>query len=140
MVKERPKPKRTFMVYNALYKALGKSGVSKPGAVATLLLECFTKRHGILTAADAENAGVVTPGNFKIWRADMIDKRWLAYDHEFAKRSKRGSQHQAGERLIPHINKQNMKTKQIATEDQVREIFKALMAEERNSTQLALVK
>lgn len=117
-----PKRTRKFAIYNTLQAALRRAGFEKTGALATVFLETFIERDGLLTANDVMAAGLCAKDGFKAWREPLIKAGWLAYDHEFAKLMKKGSLHQPGKKLLSYINKERPRHDAVATEKQLRSV------------------
>ena len=116
------KSTRKFATYNALEVTLRRAGFEKTGGLTTLLLETFIENGGILTADAVKKADLCGEESFKAWREPLIKAGWLHYDHILAKSMQKGSLHQPGKLLIPYINKEISKTRQIATRDDVDEM------------------
>lgn len=105
------KKERKFVSYNALYKSLGAAGVSKSGATATLLLELFLEDGGRLQASKVVSRGICEEGHFSEWRDGMVKAGWLVWSHTQADRGL----YFAGKRLASYLNREKLKTQEIAT-------------------------
>lgn len=131
------KTTRKYGVYNALEIALRKSGVIAPGKVASLLLDSFLQNEGVITKYNVEKAGLCETEGFKTWREPLIKAGWLQYDFAYAKAIKKGSIHQPGKLLIPYLNKEKMKSKELATQDDIRRVdYKIAVNEQQNEMKL----
>lgn len=125
-----------YSVYNAVSKKLKADEIEAEGVVAGILLDTFLERNGVLKAADVygkkSKARKGEPGkpligdevgiSFKAWRKRLVDLGWIIYDEDYAKRTRRFSDHKAGPKLIKYINKERLHQAEIATMDDIREI------------------
>jgi hypothetical protein len=109
---------RRFSVYNALYKAIGTSGVSSSGSVATLLLEMFLEGSGRLVASTVYAQGLCDEKQFRDWRKNLIEKGWLVWNES---QTDKGV-YFPGKKLLPYINKEKLAQKEIATRESVEKV------------------
>lgn len=130
-----------YSVYNSLRKKLKEDGVIAEGVVANILLETFLERRGVLKAAHVygkkSKSGKHLIGDevgisFKQWRKNLQDLGWIEYDEDFAQRTKRYSDHQAGYKLKEYLNKEKGKVAELATMDDIRD----LQSEKADRTEL----
>jgi hypothetical protein len=103
--------KRKYSTYSSLLTALRRAGIEKPGVVATLFLQVFLEDNGKLYKETCVERGLCADGKFKVWRDSMVKKGWLLYDYN----ERTYEVHGAGPKLVPWLNKEIAKTKQIAT-------------------------
>lgn len=106
---------RKFKVYNALYKSLGADGFSKPGSVATLLLELFLEDGGRLQSAKVIGRELCVEGKFSSWRDDLVSKGWLQWSLTQIDKG----QYHPGKNLLAYVNKEKMASKEIVTRDDI---------------------
>ena len=109
------KQPRTYGVYQALRKAIGRSGISPEGTTASLLLESFLERDGRILASQVVARGLCEEGKFRDWRQQLIVKEWLIWMEIQDDKGK----YYPGKNLICYINKEKMASKEIATKDEV---------------------
>lgn len=109
---------RRFKTYNAMEIALRKSGMQKPGAVSTLLLEAFLEDGGRLPASKSVARGVCKEGEFGQWRKALIEKGWL----QWSESQQDKGQYFPGKKLMPYVNKEIIAQKEIATRESVEQV------------------
>ena len=125
-----------YSVYNAVSKKLKADGVEGAGVVAKILLETFLERKGELKAAHVYGkktkpkkgqpskklVGDEVGINFKAWRKKLEDLGWISYDEDFAARTKRYCDHQAGHKLIEYLNEEKKRLAELATMKDIRDL------------------
>lgn len=116
---DKPKKKRRYDRYNALDKALRRSGIECSGKVASLIFKTFCENSGILEAADVEAKGLCAKGTFKAWRKKLIDAGWIEWDYNRASLSGHLSRHFATDAVLEYLNPDTIKTQQLATSEQL---------------------
>ncbi|MDQ3234285.1 MAG: hypothetical protein M3Q07_20955 [Pseudobdellovibrionaceae bacterium] len=149
-----------YSVYNAVSKKLKADGVEGDGVVATILLETFLERKGVLKAAHVYGKktkgkkgqpGKILIGDevgisFKDWRKNLENLGWIIYDEEFSNRTRRYSDHQAGPKLIEYLNAERTRISEFATMDDIRRVDTDIQAlrdeltELKNAIQLGATK
>lgn len=106
---------RRFKVYNALEVSIRRSNVNKPGATATLLLECFIEENGRLSSTKVTARGICEEGRFSSWRDMMVKQRWIVWS---ANQADKG-QYFAGKKLLSYLNKEKLESQEIMTRGEV---------------------
>lgn len=130
--KEDKKQRRAYgKVGDRLRQALKADGIANAPKVATLLLDTFVTRGGVLKAVHAEKKKLCGPGvkdeadeelNFSAWRKKLENLGWISYDSAYANRTKRYSDHEAGHKLKLYINDAKKAYAEFATMDDVRRL------------------
>ena len=103
LVMNKKDVKRKFKVYNALRMALGRSKISQPGKVATLLLEIFLEQNGFLKAAMVVERGLCKKGEFGVWRDYLQKKGFIFFQYDGP-----GTSHRPGAKLNEYLNKEKL--------------------------------
>jgi hypothetical protein len=106
---------RKYGTYNALMLALRKCKVTSFGKVSTFLLESFLENNGRILASQVVARGICEDGKFRDWRKDLLEKGWLIWSES---QDDKG-QYFAGKRLVPYLNKEKLRSKEIVTKDEV---------------------
>ena len=105
--------KRKYVTYKKLAEALKRNDISRYGKVATLLLDTFVYGDGELKASRVISDGLCHEGKFNLWRQDLVRNGWISHC------PKSYSKHNVGPKLLKYVNEEKIKTKSIATTDQL---------------------
>ena len=126
MTKKTSGDQRKFKVYNSLRMALGRSKVSKPGYVATLLLEVFLEQNGFLKADMAVERGICKKGEFSLWRDELQKKGFIFFQYEGP-----GTSHRPGPKLNEYLNKEKLANREIVVREDLEVFAKKQEIEEK---------
>lgn len=131
---------RKYGCYKTLSQALSRDEITHPGKVATLLLDTFVLGDRKIYRKDLETRQILKEtDSFKTWRSEICQKHWLVFEHsdiqstyapgmkliKFINREKMHSREIASLKDIVQVNEENkkiLKTKTVATVDQLEEL------------------
>jgi hypothetical protein len=106
---------RKYSVYNAMEIALRDQGFVLAGRLGSYLMEKFLANDGEISAKEADDKGFLEKMTFAEWRAALINKEWLEYDHDRAVATKKIGVCSPGKRLNRYLNKEKILNKNLVT-------------------------
>lgn len=102
---------RRFSTYKALECALRRGKYSRPGVLATHLLETFLEKNGEFRSDVLVADGACKPGQFTSLRRKLIRDGWVIWsEHQTYK-----ARYFAGKKMIKYINTEKTTSCEVAT-------------------------
>ena len=123
---------RAFKVYKTVESALRRDGFTRPGALATELLQMFLERDGEIRSTKFISKKICDDGEFSILRRKLIEKRWIIWSESQSYKARC----YAGKRIIPFINREKIASEELVTKNDI--IPKAVLESELQSTKAKL--
>ena len=108
---------KKYATHNALRMKLRQSEIKRDSKLATFLLDVFVEGSAKIRASEVYRLGLCDSDekNFKEWRKSLCDKGWL----DFVIDNNRFVDYRPGKKLLKYINQEKIKTKEIATKDEL---------------------
>lgn len=125
--KDEPKLVQRYAVYNAIHLALRGDGFKVPAGLGGYLMDKFIRATNPvpIIAEEVIEKGFCTGKKgdlFSDWRAALVDKQWLQYDHATALTAKTIGACAPGKRLNRYLTKEKILNKNIVTTDMLDDV------------------
>lgn len=124
--------KRAFTGYKTVESALRRDGFSRPGALATVLLQMFLEREGEIRSTNFVSRTICDEGEFSILRRKLIEKRWIIWNESQTYKARCFP----GKRIIPFLNREKIASEELVTKKDI--IPKNVLEEELRNTKAKL--